>query len=390
MEDYFEAKRRLFLEGRPPAAINIGDPWGRRLAEDRPDALTYGFAEDAEIRPGRAGGHRPQAQRPLQRRERARRDAPARLLGIDDDTIARGLEALDGVPGRFEAVDEGQPFTVLVDYAHTPDSLENVLATARELDAGRVICVFGCGGDRDREKAPADGPHRGATWPTSRSSPPTTPAARTRARSSTSPRGRGRRARGRARSSRGDRPRDRGRRARRRRGHRGQGPRAGAAVPATNVPFDDREVAREALEAARGADTVIPFLTRRCRSLPRQARRRAVGGRGDRRSDRLAAHRGRATSSLQSVGRARDFIRPRLCARGRCDAHPEDTFAELGALGAAVRARSSGSRRRHHRFDRQDLDEGHPGGALPPGHPPAHRSPPRRATTTRSGCPLTH
>ena len=62
--------------------------------------------------------------------------ASAQLLGIDDDAIARGLEALDGVPGRFETVDEGQPFTVIVDYAHTPDSLENVLATARELAAG--------------------------------------------------------------------------------------------------------------------------------------------------------------------------------------------------------------------------------------------------------------
>jgi UDP-N-acetylmuramyl-tripeptide synthetase len=83
--------------------------------------------------------------------------ASARLLGIDDDPIARGLEAVDGVPGRFEAVDEGQPFTVLVDYAHTPDSLENVLTTARELTSGRLICVFGCGGDRDREKRPIMG-----------------------------------------------------------------------------------------------------------------------------------------------------------------------------------------------------------------------------------------
>ena len=110
--------------------------------------------------------------------------ASARLLGIEDEVIVRGLEALDGVPGRFETVDEGQPFTVVVDYAHTPDSLENVLATARELDSGRVICVFGCGGDRDREKRPMMG-RIAASSPTSRSSPPTTRAARTRARSST-------------------------------------------------------------------------------------------------------------------------------------------------------------------------------------------------------------
>ena len=83
--------------------------------------------------------------------------ASSRLLGIDDDAIASGLEALEGVPGRFESVDEGQPFTVIVDYAHTPDSLENVLGTARELDSGKLICVFGCGGDRDREKRPLMG-----------------------------------------------------------------------------------------------------------------------------------------------------------------------------------------------------------------------------------------
>jgi UDP-N-acetylmuramoyl-L-alanyl-D-glutamate--2,6-diaminopimelate ligase len=157
MDNYFEAKRRLFLEGRPPAAINIGDAWGRRLAGDRPDALTYGFAEDALLRP--------EALDDVELKLRGRFNvenalgamAGARLLGIDDEAIVRGLEALEGVPGRFETVDEGQPFTVVVDYAHTPDSLENVLVTARELDSARVICVFGCGGDRDREKRPVMG-----------------------------------------------------------------------------------------------------------------------------------------------------------------------------------------------------------------------------------------
>jgi UDP-N-acetylmuramoyl-L-alanyl-D-glutamate--2,6-diaminopimelate ligase len=83
--------------------------------------------------------------------------AVSRLLGIENDAIAAGVEALEGVPGRFEAVDVGQPFAVVVDYSHKPDALENVLRTARELARNRVICVFGCGGDRDRAKRPLMG-----------------------------------------------------------------------------------------------------------------------------------------------------------------------------------------------------------------------------------------
>ena len=82
---------------------------------------------------------------------------PRGCSAIDDAAIARGLESVRGVPGRFESVEEGQPFTVIVDYAHKPDALENVLRTARELTRGRVICVVGAGGDRDRGKRPLMG-----------------------------------------------------------------------------------------------------------------------------------------------------------------------------------------------------------------------------------------
>jgi UDP-N-acetylmuramoyl-L-alanyl-D-glutamate--2,6-diaminopimelate ligase len=173
LERYFDAKRRLFTETRPPAAVNLGDEHGRRLADElrgHGKLLTFGLADDAELRGEdlelgprgarfRAGGIE------LETRLRGRFNvenvlgavAAARLLGIDDEAIAYGVKELRGVPGRFEAVDEGQPFAVLVDYAHTPDSLENVLRTARDLAQGRVICVFGCGGDRDRGKRPLMG-----------------------------------------------------------------------------------------------------------------------------------------------------------------------------------------------------------------------------------------
>jgi len=173
IERYFDAKRRLFTEEHPPAAVNVGDPYGRRLAEElqgHDQLVTFGFADDAELRPegldlGPRGARFTAGGLELETRLRGRFNvenvlgavAAARLLGIEDDAIARGVRELRGVPGRFEAVDEGQPFAVLVDYAHTPDSLENVLRTARDLAQNRLICVFGCGGDRDRGKRPLMG-----------------------------------------------------------------------------------------------------------------------------------------------------------------------------------------------------------------------------------------
>ena len=152
MERYFAAKRRLFTPDTP-AAVNVDDAYGKRLAAELPHAVTYGFAEGADVQP--------HALEHVDLKLRGRFNvanalgalAAARLLGIDDETAAAGLETVAAVPGRFESVDEGQPFAVVVDYAHTPDALANVLRTAREL-GGRVICVFGAGGDRDREKRP--------------------------------------------------------------------------------------------------------------------------------------------------------------------------------------------------------------------------------------------
>jgi UDP-N-acetylmuramoyl-L-alanyl-D-glutamate--2,6-diaminopimelate ligase len=156
MERYYAAKRRLF-DG-VPAAVNVGDEWGRRLAgELQGNALTYGFAADAEVRPEVLDGIDLKVRGRFNVENALGALAAARLLGIEQDAVVRGLESVRSVPGRFEMVDEGQPFTVLVDYAHTPDSLENVLRAARELARQRLVCVFGCGGDRDRAKRPLMG-----------------------------------------------------------------------------------------------------------------------------------------------------------------------------------------------------------------------------------------
>jgi UDP-N-acetylmuramoyl-L-alanyl-D-glutamate--2,6-diaminopimelate ligase len=157
MEDYFGAKRRLFLEGDPPAAVNIGDDYGRRLAGELPDALTFGFTDDAQIGPEALVGVELKLRGRFNVENALGALAAARLLGIDDDAITRGLESVRGVPGRLETIDEGQPFEVIVDYAHKPLALETLLRTVRELSSGRVVCVFGCGGDRDREKRPQMG-----------------------------------------------------------------------------------------------------------------------------------------------------------------------------------------------------------------------------------------
>ncbi len=181
MEDYFQAKRLLFAPNAPGVSIvNVGDPYGRRLAQELSDAKTFAVEAAAdysatELSCDVAGCsftlHAPGAERVVRLPMPGRFNvanalgalAAAHELGSELDTLLAALERGVHVPGRFEPVDEGQDFAVLVDYAHTPDSLENVLDAARELIAarngagGRVVCVFGAGGDRDRGKRPLMG-----------------------------------------------------------------------------------------------------------------------------------------------------------------------------------------------------------------------------------------
>ena len=176
MEEYFGAKRRLFTgPAPPPAAVNVGDGWGRRLADDLADlhrapVVSFALDEEADVRPeglvvdARGSSFRA-AGIDIETRLRGRFNvenalgavAAGLLLDLHEDAIAEGIAAVTEVPGRFETVDEGQPFAVVVDYAHTPDSLATVLVAARELAARKVIVVFGAGGDRDRGKRPLMG-----------------------------------------------------------------------------------------------------------------------------------------------------------------------------------------------------------------------------------------
>jgi UDP-N-acetylmuramoyl-L-alanyl-D-glutamate--2,6-diaminopimelate ligase len=176
MEEYFQAKRRLFTGPQPPpAAVSVGNEWGRRLAAELEEAhraplVTFGLVDEAEIRAEeldvtsqgstfRAGGL--EIETPLRGIFNVENVlgavAAGLLLDLDEDAIATGIARMPSVPGRFEPIDEGQAFAVVVDYAHTPDSLATVLHAARDLGEGRVIVVFGAGGDRDRGKRPLMG-----------------------------------------------------------------------------------------------------------------------------------------------------------------------------------------------------------------------------------------
>jgi len=175
MEDYFHAKRRLFAESMPRhSVINLDDHYGALLASELGAPITFALEQAAtyravDLRTGIEGSRfvlqAPDGEATLSSPLRGRFNvynvlgafAAGRAMGVSAETCAMAIETAGQVPGRFELIDAGQDFAVLVDYAHTPDSLENVLRAARGLARGRVHVVFGCGGDRDRGKRPLMG-----------------------------------------------------------------------------------------------------------------------------------------------------------------------------------------------------------------------------------------
>lgn len=177
LENYLEAKTRLFtrLAKNAFAVINIDDPKSRYIKERTPcSTLTYGIEKKADIRARRINsslegssfkvktkGGDLDVNLPLPGKHNVYNALAAigvsSLLKIPPSAIKEGLERVRNIPGRFERIDEGQDFWVIVDYAHTDDALEKVLSTCRELIKGRIILVFGCGGDRDKSKRPLMG-----------------------------------------------------------------------------------------------------------------------------------------------------------------------------------------------------------------------------------------
>jgi UDP-N-acetylmuramoyl-L-alanyl-D-glutamate--2,6-diaminopimelate ligase len=183
MEDYFAAKRKLFESSPRVAILNVDDPYGVRLKAESSSRLVYTYglqqgdfhAHNLYVAPA---GMRfllvtPQGEVPLATRLTGKinvynllaASAAAMARGLSFEEVAQGAASLDFVPGRFQSVDCGQNFAVVVDYAHTDDALRNIIAVAREFvdkGGGRVITMFGCGGDRDRSKRPLMGQAAGA------------------------------------------------------------------------------------------------------------------------------------------------------------------------------------------------------------------------------------
>ncbi|MGC2528071.1 MAG: UDP-N-acetylmuramoyl-L-alanyl-D-glutamate--2,6-diaminopimelate ligase [Candidatus Acidiferrum sp.] len=178
-EDYFEAKKRLFDgtgAGAPDVAvINTDDEYGKRLSGLAKKTVSYGLESDAEITTKKFQltfnglaftAHTPNGKVQIASRLVGRINVynilaaigAAQALGLSNEVIEAGIRNLESVSGRFQRIDLGQPFFVVVDYAHTDDALENLIRTARELNPkGRIITLFGCGGGKDRTKRPVMG-----------------------------------------------------------------------------------------------------------------------------------------------------------------------------------------------------------------------------------------
>jgi len=178
-DDYFAAKRRLFAgtgAGAPEVAVlNLDDDFGKRLAGLAKKTVTYGLESDADITTKKFqpifDGLTFTAQTPNGKVHVVSRlvgrinvynllaaIGAAQALGLSNEVIENGVRNLESVSGRFQRIDLGQPFQVIVDYAHTDDALENLIRTARELNPkGRIITLFGCGGEKDRTKRPVMG-----------------------------------------------------------------------------------------------------------------------------------------------------------------------------------------------------------------------------------------
>jgi UDP-N-acetylmuramoyl-L-alanyl-D-glutamate--2,6-diaminopimelate ligase len=179
MSSYFAAKQLLFegAGGNPPqfAVINADDEYARRIRlHAKTQLLRYGMTQEADLRPRHIAASFQGLRFEVQyRKQRFAVESPligkinvynilaacaaGLSYGLAPEVVTRGIAALPAVPGRFERVDEGQPFVVVVDYAHTDDALRNVISVARALNPKRVITLFGCGGDRDRTKRPLMG-----------------------------------------------------------------------------------------------------------------------------------------------------------------------------------------------------------------------------------------
>jgi UDP-N-acetylmuramoyl-L-alanyl-D-glutamate--2,6-diaminopimelate ligase len=178
METYFQAKLLLFVGAAPlkSAVVNIDDNAAQEIIrQTKATVYTTGMHEGADIRPAGPVGHSIsglaftavtpkgplEVESPLMGKHNVYNILSAvgvgLSLGFETSTIARGVKNMKAVPGRMEKVDEGQPFSVVVDYAHTADSLVALLDTVREVTMGRIITLFGCGGDRDRTKRPRMG-----------------------------------------------------------------------------------------------------------------------------------------------------------------------------------------------------------------------------------------